>query len=79
MSQKAALHKTNTHGVSFKRIFLGKDTFEFSFSGMKSQVSNFLKNLEKEGTSLTEGLICEIAYEFQESVVEVLAKKLIRA
>lgn len=46
---------------------------------MKSQVSFLLKQLEKKGTSLTEELICAIAYEFQEAVVEVLVKKLIRA
>ena len=34
---------------------------------------------EEEGISLTEDLICAVAYEFQEAVVEVLAKKLIKA
>lgn len=55
---------------------------------MKSQVSALLKKLQthptpsllKEGHYLlSEQLICEIAYEFQEAVVEVLVKKLIRA
>jgi len=46
---------------------------------MKSQVSGLLKEFEKKGIALTEELICEIAYEFQETVVEVLDKKLIRA
>jgi len=46
---------------------------------MKSQVSALLKQLEKDKISLTEKLICEIAYEFQEAVVEVLVKKLLRA
>jgi len=46
---------------------------------MKSQVSILLKQLEEKNIPLTEDLICEIAYEFQEAVVEVLAKKLIRA
>jgi N6-L-threonylcarbamoyladenine synthase len=31
--------------IRFKRIFLSKDNFEFSFSGMKSQVSFLLKKL----------------------------------
>ncbi|AHB40901.1 hypothetical protein P148_SR1C00001G0086 [candidate division SR1 bacterium RAAC1_SR1_1] len=67
------------NAVSFKRIFLAKESFDFSFSGMKSQVSILLKNFEQQNIALTEDLICEIAYEFQESVVEVLAKKLARA
>ncbi|MDD3262366.1 MAG: hypothetical protein PHR61_00815 [Candidatus Absconditabacteria bacterium] len=66
-------------GISFKRIFLAKESFDFSFSGMKSQVSILLKQLEERKVTLTEDLICEIAYEFQEAVVEVLAKKLLRA
>lgn len=66
-------------GISFKRIFLAKESFDFSFSWMKSQVSILLKQLEEKNIPLTEDLICEIAYEFQEAVVEVLAKKLVRA
>lgn len=66
-------------GISFKRIFLTRESFDFSFSWMKSQVSILLKNLEEKNIALTEDLICEIAYEFQEAVVEVLAKKLVRA
>ncbi len=78
ISQKAALGKANPL-VQFKRIFLAHEKFEFSFSGMKSQVSFLLEKLEKEGIVLDEQLICDIAYEFQEAVVEVLAKKLIQA
>ncbi len=66
-------------GISFKRIFLTRESFDFSFSWMKSQVSILVKQLEEKNIALTEDLICEIAYEFQEAVVEVLAKKLVRA
>jgi N6-L-threonylcarbamoyladenine synthase len=76
--EKALQGKPNSD-VEFKRIFLSKDAFEFSFSWMKSQVSSFLKQLEKKWTPLTEELICDIAYEFQEAVVEVMVKKLVRA
>lgn len=65
--------------VSFRRIFLGHDTYEFSFSGMKSQVSFLLERLKKQNISLDDSLICDIAYEFQEAVVEVLSKKLVWA
>ncbi len=78
--------------IKFKRIFLSKDNFEFSFSWMKSQVSSLLKKLRDEGQGerdeelvpssmhqLSEELICDIAYEFQEAVVEVMVKKLVRA
>jgi tRNA A37 threonylcarbamoyltransferase TsaD len=46
---------------------------------MKSQVSFLLKKLEEKQIKLTEKIICDIAYEFQEAVVEVLAKELIKS
>jgi N6-L-threonylcarbamoyladenine synthase len=50
---------------------------------MKSQVSFLLKKLAQswklKAESIPEQLICDIAYEFQEAVVEVMVKKLVRA
>lgn len=51
----------------------------FSFSGMKSQVHYLLQDLEKRNITLDEQLINDICFAFQEAVVEVLAKKLIKA
>ena len=73
--------------IAFKRIFLSHDWYDFSFSWMKSQTSFLLKQLEQNGTlkmenwtlEIPEHLVCDIAYEFQEAVVEVLVKKLLRA
>ncbi len=86
ISEKALQGKPNSD-VEFKRIFLSKEGFEFSFSWMKSQVSFLLKQLVEswklkvEGwkTNIPEELVCDIAYEFQEAVVEVMIKKLVRA
>ena len=87
ISEKALQWKPNSD-VEFKRIFLSKDGFEFSFSWMKSQVSFLLKEFEKHWKierledwtlKIWEQLICDVAYEFQEAVVEVMIKKLIRA
>lgn len=44
--QKAAHGKENPL-VHFKRIFLDHDKFEFSFSGMKSQVSFPFRKIKK--------------------------------
>lgn len=76
---KKALEWKPNSDFQFKRIFLSSDKFEFSFSGMKSQVSFLLKKLEEKWIQLTEQSTCDIAYEFQEAVVEVLAKKLIKS
>ena len=86
IGEKALQGKPNSD-VEFKRIFLSKEGFEFSFSWMKSQVSFLLKKLAQssklEAQScdcvLSEQLVCDIAYEFQEAVVEVMVKKLVRA
>lgn len=78
ISQKASEGKINPL-VNFKRIFLAHEKYEFSFSGMKSQVTFLLERFKKSWIKLTEELICDIAYDFQEAVIEVLSKKLIQA
>ncbi len=86
IAEKAAKWKPNDD-IQFKRIFLSKENFEFSFSWMKSQISFLLKGLvtswklQVTGWKLEipEELVCDIAYEFQEAVVEVMIKKLVRA
>ncbi|MEK7066217.1 MAG: ROK family protein, partial [Patescibacteria group bacterium] len=49
--------------------------FDFSFSGLKTAVLYTIKKLPE----LTEEIKKEIAYEFEQAVVEVLAKKTKRA
>jgi len=46
---------------------------------MKSQVHYLLESRKKQNKELSKQDICDIAYEFQEAVIEVLAKKTIRA
>ena len=77
-----ALKWSPNEKFQFKRIFLPlKDDqiFEFSFSGMKSQVLQLLSHCEKEWKTLTEQDICDIAYEFQKATVETLGKRLMKA
>lgn len=81
ISSEAGKGKPN-EAFHFKRIFLPmKDEkfFEFSFSGMKSQVSFLLDKREKEGKSLTDQEISDLAFEFQEAMVETLGKRLLKA
>ena len=70
---------TPREDIEFTRIFLKSTEFNFSFSGMKSQVHRLLENYKKEWKELTEQDIADIAREFEESVVEVLAKKLVKS
>ena len=81
ISEQALKGKEN-EAFHFKRIFLplkDEQFFEFSFSGMKSQVSFLLDQLEKESKNLTEQDICDLAFEFQEAMVETLGKRLLKA
>lgn len=65
--------------LRFKRAYLDVESYDFSFSWMKSQVYNLLSKLERAWAKLTPSMISNIAYEFQEAMVEILSKKLYRA
>ena len=58
------------------RVWLDKDSYDFSFSGLKSAVINTVHNAKQRG----EEIIPEnLAASFQASVVEVLVEKTMRA
>ncbi|MDT0741315.1 tRNA (adenosine(37)-N6)-threonylcarbamoyltransferase complex transferase subunit TsaD [Staphylococcus chromogenes] len=60
----------------FPRVWLEQGSYDFSFSGLKSAVINKLHNLKQKGeTPIPEN----VAASFQNSVVEVLVGKAIRA
>lgn len=54
-------------------------TFDFSFSGIKTAVLYLLRDLENAGKKITPQIRHDIAASFQESVCEVLSEKLIQA
>ncbi len=60
----------------FPRAFMGKESLDFSFSGLKTGTINTLRKLPPEEIQLR---INDIAASFQEAVVEVLVKKTILA
>jgi N6-L-threonylcarbamoyladenine synthase len=62
--------------IKFPRGLLGKAKFNFSFSGMKTSASQYIK---KQPQDLIEGMKNDIAASFQEAVVDVLVKKTIAA
>lgn len=63
----------------FPRVWLKKDEFDFSFSGLKSAVKREVDKRLKEKTELYLEDKKEISYEFENAVIEVLAYKLINA
>lgn len=60
----------------FPRVWLDKDSYDFSFSGLKSAVINKLHNVRQKGLEINEA---DVATSFQNSVVEVLVGKSIAA
>jgi N6-L-threonylcarbamoyladenine synthase len=74
------LSKTgNPKAIRFPRPSLGKHSFDFSFSGLKTAVVNFVKSHPKPQGGYSEDLIRDIVSSFQEAVVEVLVKKTLQA
>lgn len=67
-------HETDK-AVEFPRSWL-EDTYDFSFSGLKSAVINYKHNMDQRGEEIVPE---EVAKGFQDSVVEVLTVKTIRA
>ncbi|WP_339253527.1 tRNA (adenosine(37)-N6)-threonylcarbamoyltransferase complex transferase subunit TsaD [Sporosarcina sp. FSL W8-0480] len=62
--------------VEFPRAWLEPDSYDFSFSGLKSAVINYKHNLEQKGGSIVPA---HVAAGFQQSVVEVLTAKTLKA
>lgn len=66
----------NPCAINFPRSWLEKDSLDFSFSGLKTAVANYVHRQKQQGGILA---IPDICASFQEAVVEVLADKACRA
>lgn len=64
-----------TEAVEFPRAWL-EDSYDFSFSGLKSAVINYKHNMDQRGEEIIPE---QVAKGFQDSVVEVLTTKTLRA
>lgn len=72
--QKAALDG-DPHKYDFPRAWLESDSYDFSFSGLKSSVLNFLNQCRMKNEPIS---VPDIAASVQEAIVEVLAEKAIK-
>lgn len=57
------------------RVYMGEDSYNFSFSGLKSAVINLVHNMHQRGEEVN---INDMCASFQASVVEVLVNKTIK-
>ena len=62
--------------LPFPRAWLEEGSYDFSFSGLKSAVINYQHNAEQRGEEINPN---HLAAGFQQSVVEVLTTKTLRA
>ncbi|NLY71686.1 MAG: tRNA (adenosine(37)-N6)-threonylcarbamoyltransferase complex transferase subunit TsaD [Clostridiales bacterium] len=66
----------NPHAVEFKRTLLEKDSLDFSFSGLKTGVLNFVNSEKQKRKDIN---VPDVAASFQLAVVDVLVAKAMMA
>lgn len=71
-----AAKEGNPEAIHFKRVFLEKGSLDFSFSGLKTAVLNYLNTERQAGRQIS---VPDVAASFQAAVMEVIVKKAIEA
>jgi len=66
----------NEEAIDFPRPFIDKDNYDFSFSGLKTAVINYIHNQKQKDKELD---INDIAASFQKAVIDILTNKTIKA
>lgn len=66
----------NPEAIHFKRVYLEKDSFDFSFSGLKTAVLNYINQEKQAGRELNRA---DIAASFQQAVMDVITEKSVAA
>ncbi len=70
------LAQTAEEAIEFPRAWLEEGSYDFSFSGLKSAVMNYHHNAQQRGEEIQAD---QIARGFQESVIDVLVERTVRA
>ncbi len=66
----------NPEAIHFKRVYLEKDSFDFSFSGLKTSVLNYINSRKQAGEEINRA---DIAASFQQAVMDVIVEKAVSA
>ncbi len=66
----------NPEAIHFKRVFLEKGSLDFSFSGLKTAVLNYLNTEKQAGRDIC---AADVAASFQAAVMEVIISKTMEA
>jgi len=78
-----AAENGNPKAIKFPRSMLGRDSLDFSFSGIKTAVLYYCRGQDMKGENKVDSMsarqIADIAASFQAAVIDVLVKKTQRA
>lgn len=66
----------NPEAIHFKRVYLEKDSYDFSFSGLKTAVLNYINTEKQAGRGINRA---DVAASFQEAVMDVITEKAVDA
>ncbi|MFA6308801.1 MAG: tRNA (adenosine(37)-N6)-threonylcarbamoyltransferase complex transferase subunit TsaD [Clostridia bacterium] len=66
----------NANAVDFPRVHLSDGSLDFSFSGLKTSVLNYLNSHEQKGEKIN---VADVSASFQQAVVDVLVENTIKA
>lgn len=66
----------NPDAIPFKRVYLEKDSLDFSFSGLKTAVLNYLNTEKQAGREVNKA---DVAASFQQAVMDVIVTKSVGA
>ena len=66
----------NPEAIYFKRVYLEKDSYDFSFSGLKTAVLNYINTEKQAGREINRA---DVAASFQEAVMDVITEKAVEA
>ena len=72
----ALAKKGDPSKIKFKKVFLEKDSLDFSFSGTKTGVMNYMNTEKQAGREVN---TADVAAAFEESVVDVIVTKTMSA
>ena len=73
-----AAERGNPEAIAFPRALASKETWNFSFSGLKTAVLNHVRELQRSSPDIT-AAVPDIAASFQAAVVDVLVERTARA
>lgn len=71
-----AAKEGNPEAIPFKRVFLEKGSYDFSFSGIKTGVLNYINSEKQAGREIN---VNDVAASFQQAVMDVIVTKAVNA